>query len=162
MLCIRSSSDSRNAHDGAQGEQHKEAVPHGESCAVRAAADAGEDAMRRNKNERRMQNVSVCYPCLAARVTRRSWGWWWWWCKYGAAVSGKVLLSSVRSANTAGVVGLSAKTRAGALAAHLPVTSVCAQIDCKLHACACPRQSRQQRSTRLPVHDTCQHGSRRL
>jgi hypothetical protein len=54
-LYTRSFGDSRNAHDGAQGEQHKEAVPHGESCTVRAAADAGKDAMRRNKNER-----SVC------------------------------------------------------------------------------------------------------
>jgi hypothetical protein len=64
-------------------------------------------------------------------------------------VSGKVLLASVRSANAAGVVGLSAKTRAGALA-HLPVTSVGATLTANCSPCASARQVNQPRPTKIP------------
>jgi hypothetical protein len=47
----RGAGHSRDAHYCAQGEQHEEAVPHGESCTLQVVAGAG-DAGCATENER--------------------------------------------------------------------------------------------------------------
>jgi hypothetical protein len=146
--CGKSFGDSRNAHDGAQGEQHKEAVPHGESCTVRPVADARKRcnarAQKRKKYAKSAYAIHASLPESRGAVAVGGGGE----CMEG--VSGKVLLASVRSANAAGVVGLSAKTRAGALAAHLPVTSVGATLTANCSPCASARQVNQSRPIKIP------------
>jgi len=53
----------RNAHDRAQGEQHEEAVPHGESCTRVPWQVPLEDAQKQKRKENYVR-FNVCCPCL--------------------------------------------------------------------------------------------------
>jgi hypothetical protein len=104
-------SNLRNAHNRAQSEQHKEAVPHGESCALRAGASAVEDARKQKQKGSMQASVCTVHASLLGDVRAGS-------CMVTegvGVVSGEALLAS---ANTTlqGFIGLAgAKTRAGTL-----------------------------------------------